>query len=96
MTQTQPSVKSPRSGSKRPGRANSNSGVGLQPHKRTGIDIAIALLTPIVGQEFLDKYHLRDPMNRALRYGVKTMFSTAAPPAVSSNGCRARVAGRPA
>lgn len=77
MTQTQPSVKSSRSGSKRPGRANSNSGVGLQPHKRTGIDIAIALLTPIVGQEFLDKYHLRDPMNRALRYGVKTMFSTA-------------------
>ena len=36
-----------------------------------------ALLTPIVGQEFLDKYNLRDPLNRTLRYGVKTMFSTA-------------------
>jgi len=49
----------------------------MQPHKRTGIDIAIALLTPIVGQEFLDKYHLRDPLNRGLRYGTKTIFSTA-------------------
>jgi len=53
------------------------TGVGLQPHRRTGIDITLALLTPIVGQEFLDKYHLRDPLNRALRYGTKTIFSTA-------------------
>ena len=49
----------------------------MQPHKRTGIDVALALLTPVVGQEFLDKYNLRDPINRGLRYGVKTMFSTA-------------------
>jgi alkylation response protein AidB-like acyl-CoA dehydrogenase len=53
------------------------TGVGLQPHRRTGIDITLALLTPIVGQEFLDKYRLRDPLNRALRYGTKTIFSTA-------------------
>ena len=59
------------------GRRGRKTGVGLQPHKRTGIDIAIALLTPLVGQEFLDKYHLRDPLNRTLRYGVKTVFSTA-------------------
>jgi alkylation response protein AidB-like acyl-CoA dehydrogenase len=59
-------------------RRGRNTGVGLQPHKRTGIDIAIALLTPLVGQEFLDKYHLRDPLNRGLRYGTKTIFSTAA------------------
>ncbi len=50
----------------------------MQPHKRTGIDVGLALLTPIVGQPFLDKYHLRDPMNRSLRYGVKTMFSAQA------------------
>ena len=49
----------------------------MQPHRRTGIDIAIALLTPLVGQEFLDKYHLRDPLNQGLRYGTKTIFSTA-------------------
>ena len=60
------------------GRRGRKTGVGLQPHKRTGIDIAIALLTPLVGQEFLDKYHLRDPLNRGLRYGTKTIFSTAA------------------
>jgi alkylation response protein AidB-like acyl-CoA dehydrogenase len=59
-------------------RRDRKSGVGLQPHRRTGIDIAIALLTPLVGQEFLDKYHLRDPLNRGLRYGTKTIFSTAA------------------
>src|ERR1700752_1981249 len=68
-------AKSSRSRFKRQGR---KTGVGLQPHKRTGIDIAIALLTPLVGQQFLDKYHLRDPLNRGLRYGTKTIFSTAA------------------
>jgi hypothetical protein len=66
---------SSRSHSRRRGR---KTGVGLQPHQRTGIDIAIALLTPLVGQEFLDKYRLRDPLNRGLRYGTKTIFSTAA------------------
>lgn len=59
-------------------RRDHKSAVGLQPHKRTGVDIAIALITPLVGQEFLDKYQLRDPLNRALRYGTKTIFSTAA------------------
>lgn len=42
-------------------RRDHKSAVGLQPHKRTGVDIAIALITPLVGQEFLDKYRLRDP-----------------------------------
>src|SRR6201998_4086076 len=68
------SSKPSRSRFKRRGR---KTGVGMQPHKRTGIDITLALLTPIVGQEFLDKYHLRDPLNRGLRYGTKTIFSTA-------------------
>lgn len=68
------SSKSTRSRFRRRGR---KTGVGLQPHRRTGIDIAMALLTPLVGQEFLDRYHLRDPLNRALRYGTKTIFSTA-------------------
>src|SRR6516164_8985961 len=66
--------KTSRSRFKRRGR---KTGVGLQPHKRTGIDIALALLTPLVGQELLDKYHLRDPLNRGLRYGTKTIFATA-------------------
>ncbi len=74
MTDTVPSSQPSRSRLKRRGRQN---GVGLHPHKRTGIDIALAVLVPIVGQGFLDKYRLRDPVNRTLRYGVKTMFSTA-------------------
>ncbi len=58
-------------------RTGRGSAIGEHEHKRTGIDIAIGLLTPLVGQEFLDKYHLRDPLNRSLRYGVKTGFSFA-------------------
>ncbi|BBZ48986.1 acyl-CoA dehydrogenase family protein [Mycobacterium heidelbergense] len=74
MTDTVNTSQRSRSRWKRRGR---KTGVGLQPHKRTGIDITLALLTPIVGQEFLDKYHLRDPLNRGLRYGTRTIFSTA-------------------
>jgi alkylation response protein AidB-like acyl-CoA dehydrogenase len=74
MTDTVSGSNTSRSRAKRRGR---KTGVGMQPHKRTGIDIAMALLTPIVGQEFLDKYQLRDPFNRGLRYGTKTFFSTA-------------------
>src|SRR6201996_4976982 len=58
-------------------RAGRKTAVGEYKHKRTGIDVAMGLLTPIVGQEFLDKYHLRDPLNRTLRYGVQTAFSAA-------------------
>jgi alkylation response protein AidB-like acyl-CoA dehydrogenase len=53
------------------------SAVGLQRHKRTPTDIGLALITPLIGQEFLDRYKLRDPLNRGLRYGVKTAFSAA-------------------
>src|SRR5271169_1613623 len=74
MTDTVSGSKKSRSRSKRRGR---DTGVGMRPHKRTGIDVALALLTPVLGQEFLDKYHLRDPLNRGLRYGTKAMFSTA-------------------
>lgn len=56
---------------------NHESAVGLKKHKRTATDIGLALITPIMGQEFLDKYNLRDPLNRGLRYGVKTAFSAA-------------------
>ncbi len=58
-------------------RSGTESAVGLQKHRRTAIDVGIALLTPIVGQEFLDRYNLRDPLNRGLRYGVKHAFSAA-------------------
>ncbi|OBK14364.1 acyl-CoA dehydrogenase family protein [Mycobacterium asiaticum] len=60
--------------SRRKGRGQQTA-IGMKPHKRTGVDVAIALITPIVGQEFLDKYNLRDPLNRGLQYGTKTLFS---------------------
>ncbi len=51
------------------------SAVGLQRHKRTAIDVGMALLSPIIGQDFLDRHNLRGPFNRGLTYGVKTGFS---------------------
>ena len=74
MTNTLPSE----NGAKpRPKRTGKESAVGMQKHKRTAIDIGLALITPIVGQEFLDRYNLRDPLNRTLKYGVKQVFSAA-------------------
>ncbi len=78
MTNTVTSTNGSRNGSKqRPKRGDSQSAIGEHTHKRTGIDVAIGLLTPLVGQEFLDKYGLRDPLNRTLRYGTKQIFSAA-------------------
>lgn len=54
-----------------------DSAVGAYKHKRSATDIGLALLTPLLGQEFLDRYHLRDPLNRGIKYGVKQAFSTA-------------------
>jgi hypothetical protein len=74
MTNTLPSE----NGAKpRPKRTGKESAVGKQKHKRTATDIGLALITPLVGQEFLDRYNLRDPLNRTLKYGVKQVFSAA-------------------
>ena len=82
MTQTVPTSRSNSSPSSgplrpRPKRRGQKTGIGMEPHKRTGTDVALALIAPLVGQEFLDRHKLRDPLNRGLRYGVKTLFSTA-------------------
>jgi alkylation response protein AidB-like acyl-CoA dehydrogenase len=74
MTDTLPSKNGT---SARPKRTDQESAVGLQRHKRTPTDIGLALLTPLVGQEFLDRHNLRDPFNRGLKYGVKQVFSAA-------------------
>ncbi|HXO46327.1 MAG TPA: acyl-CoA dehydrogenase, partial [Mycobacterium sp.] len=67
MTNTVNSANGSRNGSKpSPKRAGKKSAIGEHKHKRTGIDVALGLLTPLVGQEFLDKYGLRDPLNRTL------------------------------
>lgn len=58
-------------------RGGKESAIGLQKRNRTAIDVGMALLTPLMGQEFLDKYNLRDPLNRGIKYGVKHGFSAA-------------------
>ena len=59
MTNTLPSVKhSARS---------RESAVGQHHQKRSVLDVGMGLLTPLLGQEFLDRHHLRDPLNKALR-----------------------------
>jgi alkylation response protein AidB-like acyl-CoA dehydrogenase len=73
MTNTLPS--SQRSSGPRAKPAARESAVGLQRHRRTPTAIGLAIITPLLGQDFLDKYNLRDPLNRGLRYGVKTVFS---------------------
>ena len=67
MTNTVPS---------RSGRAR-DSAVGRHRPKRNVTDIGLALLTPLVGKEFLDRHGLRTPFNRGLQYGVTQVFSAA-------------------
>ncbi|MGZ8812771.1 MAG: acyl-CoA dehydrogenase family protein, partial [Mycobacterium sp.] len=61
----------------RPKRAGKESAVGKRRHKRNATDLGLALVTPLVGQEFLDRHNLRAPLNRGLKYGVKQVFSVA-------------------
>jgi alkylation response protein AidB-like acyl-CoA dehydrogenase len=77
MTDTLPSKNgSPPERSKK-GRKGKESAVGVRKHKRTATDLGQAIVTPLVGQEFLDRYKLRGPLNRGLQYGVKQVFSVA-------------------
>jgi len=75
-------------------RGGKESAVGLQKRNRTAIDVGMALLTPLMGQEFLDKYNLRDPLNRGIKYGVKHGFSAAG--AATRQFKRVQSIGRPA
>jgi alkylation response protein AidB-like acyl-CoA dehydrogenase len=74
MTNTLPSKSGP---TPRPKRSGKENAVGLRKHKRSATDLGLAIVTPLVGQEFLDRYKLRDPLNRGLKYGVKQVFSVA-------------------
>ncbi|RAV09589.1 acyl-CoA dehydrogenase [Mycolicibacterium sp. GF69] len=67
----------PSKGGSKPKRSDKESAVGLKKHRRSAINLGLALVTPLVGQEFLDRYKLRDPLNRGLKYGVKQVFSVA-------------------
>ena len=73
MTNTLPSKAS----SAKPSARARDSAVGQFRGKRTPIDLGMGLLSPLLGQEFLDRHKLRDPLNRALKFGVKHGFSAA-------------------
>lgn len=53
------------------------SAVGRFRPKRSAIDVGMALLTPLLGQDFLDRRGLRGPLNQALKFGVQHGFSAA-------------------
>ena len=73
MTNTLPSKAS----SAKPSARARDSAVGQFRGKRTPIDLGMGLLSPLLGPEFLDRHKLRDPLNRALKFGVKHGFSAA-------------------
>ena len=73
MTNTLPSKAS----SAKPSARARDSAVGQFRGKRTPIDLGMGLLSPLLGQEVLDRHKLRDPLNRALKFGVKHGFSAA-------------------
>ncbi len=68
MTNTLPSKASARA---------RNSAVGKFIPRRNVIDVGVGLLTPLLGQDFLDRHHLREPLNKALKFGVTRGFSAA-------------------
>jgi alkylation response protein AidB-like acyl-CoA dehydrogenase len=69
--------------------------VGQYRHKRSITDIGLAMLTPLVGQEFLDRYHLRDPLNRASSTASSRCSRPPAPRPGSSRRFRASARRRP-
>ena len=71
MTNTLPSQNLPPKASARA----RDSAIGQHRQKRSAMDVGMGLLTPLLGQEFLDRHNLREPLNRALKFGVKHGFS---------------------
>jgi alkylation response protein AidB-like acyl-CoA dehydrogenase len=69
MTDTVPSV--------RPSARARDNAVGQYKHKRSVTDIGLGLLAPLLGRQFLDRYNLREPLNRGLKFGVTQVFSAA-------------------
>ncbi|GAC56336.1 putative acyl-CoA dehydrogenase [Gordonia hirsuta DSM 44140 = NBRC 16056] len=52
------------------------SSVGAQQHKVSPIGAAMRALTALTGSEFVDKYKLREPINRVAYEATKTGFKT--------------------
>ncbi|GAB18600.1 putative acyl-CoA dehydrogenase [Gordonia effusa NBRC 100432] len=55
---------------------NDTSAVGKNPRKRSAIGAAMRVLSTVTGSDFVDKYKLREPINRIAYEGTKTGFQT--------------------
>jgi alkylation response protein AidB-like acyl-CoA dehydrogenase len=60
-----------------PSARSRDSAIGQYKHKRSVTDFGLGLLAPVLGGKFLDRYHLRGPFNRGLKFGVTRVFSAA-------------------
>jgi len=61
----------------KPSDRSRDSAIGQYTHKRSATDIGLGLLAPLLGRKFLDRYNVRDPFNRGLKFGVTQVFSVA-------------------
>jgi len=59
----------------KPSDRSRDSAIGQYTHKRSATDIGLGLLAPLLGRKFLDRYNVRDPFNRGLKFGVTQVFS---------------------
>ena len=60
-----------------PSARSRDSAIGQYKHKRSVTDFGLGLLAPVLGGKFLDRYHLRGPFNRGLKFGVTRVFAAA-------------------
>ena len=62
---------------RRPSARSRDSAIGQHTPKRTATDIGLGLLAPLLNRKFIDRYNLRGPFNRGLKFGVTQVFSAA-------------------
>jgi len=60
-----------------PSARSRDSAIGQYKHKRSATDFGLGLLAPLLGSKFLDRYNLRAPLDRGLKFGVTRVFSVA-------------------
>ena len=60
---------------RRPSARARHSAIGQYKHKRSATDFGLELLAPLLNRKFMDRYNLRAPFNRGLKFGVTQVFS---------------------
>ncbi len=60
-----------------PSARSRDSAIGQYKPKRSATDFGLGLLAPLLSRKFLDRYNLRAPLDRGLKFGVTQVFSAA-------------------